>query len=794
MTLPVPLDDTIVEWPAEHARSEDLLVPVTLVISSIGNVTSARIEQNLGEPFDSAVLASARKLRFTPGHDERGARAARIRVLMRFLANSSAPTSASSAETLTTAALPAAGPAVTPATEPVAAPQLESAAPVSAPREITVLGTPPPRSASDALISSPWLRAAPHKNSSELLRVVPGVFVSQHSGEGKAHQIFFRGYDAVHGQDVELWAGGAPVNDVSNIHGQGYADLHFLIPEVVRTIHSTPGTYDPRQGDFAIAGSLRFDLGYDEPGLTIKGSLGSFGTRRYFMAYRPRTANADSFGAFELRSTDGFGPARAARHASAITQAYFALGGGVRAGFQASAYAGRFDSAGVLRLDDIESGAVDRFESYEPKQGGASSRAQLVLSLSKDAEANANLGDHKERWSIAPFLVLRSLELRSNFTGALTSPDGDSIQQRNDATSVGATAAYTRSLPLLSSRDSLEAGLYLRSDFISQSQHRLATQDDRVTDDARSPGIDNEVRASNVAGYVDLSLHPVPRVTLRGGLRADGLSYLTQENGSERGQARSALGAQLSKRATLDVVTLPGLHALLSYGEGFRSPQARSLSDGEKTPFTRSVSIEAGLRYRLDPSLEASLAVYHTRLSDDLVFDHTTARNERVPSTSRTGLAVNLLARPTSWFLSSTSLTYARAVFERGNAQYQRGTLLPYAPQLVVRSDVALSPTLGSWKARPIQSHFGAGLSYIGRRPLPYGEFGRDQLVIDAGAELRWGPIQTGIEVFNLFNAQSYDGEFVYASKFRGAAALVPVRHVTVGAPRTFLWTLSLFV
>ena len=327
MTLPVPLDDTIVEWPAEHARAEDLFVPVTLVVSSIGNVTSAAIEQNVGEPFDSAVLASARKLRFTPGHDERGARAARIRVLMRFLANASAPLSASSSATATPAEPPPAAPAATSsaeAAEPIAATALDSAAPPGAPREITVLGTPPPRSASETLISGQWLRAAPHKNSSELLRVVPGVFVSQHSGEGKAHQIFFRGYDAVHGQDVELWAGGAPINDVSNIHGQGYADLHFLIPEVVRTIHSTPGTYDPRQGDFAIAGSLRFELGYDEPGLTVKGSLGSFGARRYFMAYRPRTANADSFGAFELRSTDGFGPSRAARHASAITQAYFA--------------------------------------------------------------------------------------------------------------------------------------------------------------------------------------------------------------------------------------------------------------------------------------------------------------------------------------------------------------------------------------------------------------------------------------------------------------------------------------
>ncbi|MCP6756914.1 hypothetical protein NL533_35330, partial [Klebsiella pneumoniae] len=75
-------------------------------------------------------------------------------------------------------------------------------------------------------------------------------------------------FDAVHGQDLEIWAGGAPVNDVSNIHGQGYADLHFLPPEVVKRVVAQPGTYDVRQGDFAVAGTVRLDLGYDEPGIT----------------------------------------------------------------------------------------------------------------------------------------------------------------------------------------------------------------------------------------------------------------------------------------------------------------------------------------------------------------------------------------------------------------------------------------------------------------------------------------------------------------------------------------------
>jgi hypothetical protein len=315
------------------------------------------------------------------------------------------------------------------------------------------------------------LQAAPHENAGKLLLSVPGVFVSQHGGEGKAQQIFLRGFDAVHGQDVEMWAAGAPVNDVSNIHGQGYADLHFLIPEVIAELRSTPGTYDPKQGDFAVAGTLRFSLGYDEPGVTSRATIGSFGTKRYFLAYHPSGASAETFGAVELESTDGFGSSRAARHASAIGQSTHDFGGGVTARVMASTYAGRFDSAGVVPLEDIESGKLARFGTYDGKQGGTSSRTQVVLELR--GEGTPKNDAEPERWSIAPYAVFRSLELRSNFTGYLRSSEGDSIQQLNDATTVGATASYRRPIRLLSERDALEAGIALRSDTIGESLNRL---------------------------------------------------------------------------------------------------------------------------------------------------------------------------------------------------------------------------------------------------------------------------------------------------------------------------------
>lgn len=776
ITPPLLLSPSTAAWPPGAAQDNDRVVVVLLTVGVGGEVEDARISEGAGERLDAAALDAARAFRFTPARDSRGPRRARLRVRVRFIGTGAAK----AARAPEAAAVP----------EAAAAPEV---APLADPVRVDVWGAAPPRSASETVVDARVLRAAPHRNASELMQVVPGVFVSQHSGEGKAHQIFFRGFDAVHGQDVEIWAGGAPVNEVSNVHGQGYADLHFLIPEVVREIRSTPGVYDPRQGDFAVAGTLHFQLGNSEPGVSVKASLGSFGRRRYFMAYRPEAAPPETFAAFELESTDGFGPSRAARHGSAIAQIERDVGP-VTARLMASTYAGRFDSAGVLRLADIEGGSVGRFATYDGKQGGTSSRTQLVLELRARADDRASVDP--ERWSFSPYVVFRTLRLRSNFTGSLTSPEGDSTQQINEATTLGATGSYRRTLRLLSDRDSLEAGVSLRSDAIRQSQHRLSLLDDRVTDDALTPGIDARVRATDAAGYFDLGLHPLPRLTLRAGLRASALSYLTEdESAGAQGQARSALGAQLSKRATADLAVLPGLRALVSYGEGFRSPQARSLGDGETTPFTRVVSLEGGLRYRYRAVLSSSLAFFYTRLSDDLVFDPTTARNELVPPTRRAGVAWNVLFEPLPALVATGSVTYARARFDGDLGQYREGELVPYVPQLVARADAAFTPTFGDVFAfGPLRAHFGLATTVIARRPLPYGELGRDALLFDARAALRLGAIETGLDVYNLFGARWHDGEFVYASSFGGAPSLVPERHVTVGAPRSLVWSLTWFI
>ncbi|XXT16201.1 TonB-dependent receptor [Sorangium sp. So ce429] len=683
--------------------------------------------------------------------------------------------------------------------DPGAAPGAPAAAPegggdaggadAGAPLAVVVQGAPAPRSASETVRERAEVRAAPHRTASDVLQLVPGLFAAQHSGEGKAHQIFFRGFDAVHGQDLELWVAGAPVNEVSNVHGQGYADLHFIMPEVIRELRAQPGSYDPRQGDFAVAGTVRFELGYDEPGITVTAGAGSAGARRLFLAYHPEQADEATFAAFEAYATDGFGPARAASRTSLVAQGVYPLAAGVSARVMASAFAARFASAGVLRLDDLEAGKVDRLASYDPDQGGDSSRAQLVIDLRTARASGAAPG---EGLSLAPFVVLRALRLRSNFTGYLEDPtSGDATQQLNEAVTVGATASYRLRFPLFSDRDTFEAGVVARSDWIEQSQRRLAAVDDRPT----ATLVDGRVRATDIAGYLDASIRPARRLEVRGGLRADGLAYQVLDGAGEGAAARGAQGVHVGGKGTVDAALLPGLHALASVGQGFRSPQARSLGDGERAPFTRVLSAEAGLRYA-DERVRASAALFHTRLSDDLVFDEATGRNEPVPATARTGVALDAVAHPAPWLVSSVGLTYTRAAFTASGGRYAAGDLLPFVPQVVARADLAVTPRLGALFGRRLEARAGAGVTLLHRRPLPYGELGHDALLTDVTAHLRYHRVELGLEVYNLLDAAWFDGEFVYPSSFtRGAAPdLLPARHVTVGAPRSVFASLTLYI
>ncbi len=129
-------------------------------------------------------------------------------------------------------------------------------------------------------ISQVDIKLRPVNTSQDILRMVPGLFIAQHAGGGKAEQIFLRGFDIDHGTDINLSVDGLPINMVSHAHGQGYSDMHFIIPELVDNVDFNKGPYYADKGDFTTAGyaalHTRNTLGRN----MVKVEGGRFGTFR----------------------------------------------------------------------------------------------------------------------------------------------------------------------------------------------------------------------------------------------------------------------------------------------------------------------------------------------------------------------------------------------------------------------------------------------------------------------------------------------------------------------------------
>lgn len=628
-------------------------------------------------------------------------------------------------------------------------------------RETTVRSSRLSRSASEVTITQDVIQAAPRTGAVDLLRLVPGLVASQHSGEGKAHQLFLRGFDAVHGQDVELNVAGLPVNEVSHIHALGYADVNWLIADAVREVKVTEGSYRAWQGDFAVAGTVRYELGLEEQGVTVAGSYGSFGRARLFAGVRP-FESPETFAALELVRGDGFGPQRAFGRASVLGQVVIPFEK-VKLRAVIGSAVGRFDSPGVVR-DDARAGFFDAFGA---DQGGSSSRHQLLLGVDL-------LGDGKT--SLEVFGVLSDLRLKNNFTGYTSGPGGDGLEQTHHDALLGARVEHHRHLHLFGQTLSLDLGLGGRRDGIEQSQRRYRENDATVL----PASIDAEVIQSAANAWTEVSMAPGRWRFMLGG-RADALGFEVVDRLGVRPRTAS-FGVHWGLKAGVERQFGDHVRAYANYGDGFRSPQARQLADGELAPFVNVRGAEVGTSVEFS-RVVTKFSLFGSHVANDFFFDHTVGSTVALGASLRGGASLIVTAKPLEGWVISGSFTAATA------RVVKTGALLPYFAPTVGRLDSGYTRQLG-----PFTAHAGVGLTFIGPRPLPFGDFSRPVFLADARASLRWQAIELVFDVQNLFDSRWRDGEFTYSSSWDPSrtASQLPSRHFTAGAPRSLFVTVEM--
>jgi iron complex outermembrane receptor protein len=820
ITPPRLLKSAAPTFPADKLESgEHPTVVLKVTVFADGTIGDVVVEHSAGASFDAAATEAVRAWSFMPAQKAGVAIPSRVGVAVHFELPELGLEAVTAVSGDSIAVPHAHEQAPPPKVEPPAQAAHEAEAHYAATAHVTAPMRSEERGAGDVRISGELLRAAPAADSGELLKRAPGMVVSRVEGDAVGQRIMLRGFDADHGQDIELTVDGVPVNQPSHIHGQGYADLGFIIPEAVRSLRVTEGVYDPRQGDFAVAGSAGFELGVEQRGIRLASSYGSFRTFRELALYAPKGVHPDSFGAVVFKKTRGFGQNRAATSGAAMAQLGFG-GERLRTTLHASVYGSRAQTANVLRRDDISAGTVGFYDVYPlattEAQSGSAQRAQISARTRYHGEAGENA-------ELLAYFVINDFRLQANYTGfnevSRIEPSwagrGDLIEQQNEDRTVGLRGRYrTREYaPFSFLRGLFEIGLSGRFNHIEQAQNLLQAPQNSTWDRR----IDAAVTGLDVGGYLDLDSTWFRRVHLRGGVRADLLSYQVSDRLQNFvpafrkqdyiiGYRRSATGIAAGPRVTLEVDVSRGLSALAAYGEGYRSPMALLLDDGEPAPFVKVRSADLGfhLRAGANDELDLRATAYFTHLASDVAFDPHEGRATNVGPSERLGASLYARARPWPFLLAALSVTYVRASLRAPSAasaedpspSFRKGQLLPYVPPVVLRADLSAEHALTNIAEQPLLGRIGAGYSYWSPRPLPFSQQAEAVSVLDAELALRYRMFGLSLSCLNLLGTKYAAMELSYASNFRPDAApsRLPARHVMAGAPRTLLLTLEVLL
>lgn len=788
---------------AEHIEADVLLV---VDVEEDGTVSSARVVESGGAAFDQAALDAVKTWRFAPAQKLGKPAKARIKIPFHFAPPHPDP----------------AGPPKEPAKDgPKGAPKDPSNvgdkpnkppahAEHAAPTVVNVLGRAPilSRGASDFLIHVGELGRVPRKNASDMLTLAPGILLTNEGGEGHAEQVFLRGFDAREGQDLEFSVGGVPINEAGNLHANGYADTHFIIPELIASLRIVEGPFDPRQGNFAVAGSAEYELGLVQRGLTAKYTGGAFNTHRLLVMYGPRDESLHTFGAAEIYRTDGFGQNRDSKRATAMGQYEGKIGSNTTFRITGTGYLNRYHSAGVMRDDDYRAKRKGFYDTYDPSQGGSSTR----FSIAADVEGRA--GDFTLHQLV--YGVYRGMRLVENFTGFLLDTQepretphpqrGDALDLDLTSQTIGARGFARLRGKLFGETQELELGYFARGDHVDATRVRV----ERATGHPYKIDASFDSKIGDIGLYADANLKPVSWLAVRGGLRGDLLAYDVTNRCAVKDVANpsklnppgdaSCLSQQdfgqyrepFQRASTASIVLLPRASVLVgpfagftisgSVGRGVRSIDPSYITQDVDTPFASVLAYEGGVAFarQVGPvALTAKSILFQTRVSRDLIFSETEGRNVLGGATTRTGWVLSSRATGDHFDLSG-SMTLVKSIFE------DTGLLLPYVPDAVVRVDGAGFGAL-PWRIRgdAVKLSGGLGFTFVGRRPLPYGQRSDVIATLDASMSVAWSHYEIGVTATNLANQRYRLGEYNFASDFQqgGASTLVPVRHFTAGAP-----------
>ena len=636
----------------------------------------------------------------------------------------------------------------------------------------------------------------PALRPAEVLEFVPGVVVTQHSGDGKANQYFLRGFNLDHGTDFATFVDGMPINSVSHAHGQGYTDLNFLIPELINRIDYNKGPYRAQDGDFANAGSARIGLVDKLAAHEATVTIGERGYLRTLLAGPLGTPAAagghDTLYAVEAAKNDGPWTTPEGIHRFSGALRHTIREGDARLSLTALAYSAHWRSTDQIPARAVDDGSLGRYDAVDATDGGRTSRASL------SANGRLDTGDGGW-WQANAYAVSSRLKLWSNFTYFLDNPvDGDQFEQAEHRTTLGANLQRRFKLP--GEDQALTLGADLRHDRLSPVglYDTTARQRRSVTQEA-------QVRETGWGLWAEHQNQWTPWLRHVAGLRFDKADF--EVDSSVAGNSGKAHDDTVSPKLSLifgpwadaDHALLKRTEAFVNLGQGFHSNDARGTTASvdaksgdpvDRVPgLVKSRGGELGLRTEPLPGWQASLAWWRLNLGSELVYVGDAGTTEATRASSRHGIEINqhlqLDKMGLAGWLLDLDLSASKARY-RGEDTEGAGDRVPGAVNHVASLGLTYSgdaPWFGHFQLR----HFG---------PRDLVEDGSVRSKATTLGYLRVGyrvspKLRVALDVFNLFNERASDIDYLYESRLASEPDAVTGRHFHPVEPRSLRLTVT---
>jgi hypothetical protein len=642
------------------------------------------------------------------------------------------------------------------------------------------------RAASEGIVLAIQLEGRPVLRPGEVLEVVPGLIVTQHSGDGKANQYFLRGFNLDHGTDFATRVDGIPVNMPTHAHGQGYSDINFLIPELVDKVRYRKGTYFADEGNFSAAGAADIVYRRRLDAALASLTIGEDDYYRALIAASPELGGGILLGALDYSTANGpWDLPQDFRKVNGLVK--FSRGEASR-GFALTAmgYDGSWDSTDQIpgRVVGGDCAAIpfciSRFGYVDGTSGGESHR----YSLSVDAWSNTDDG---RGWTASAWAMDYHLALVSNFTYAIDQDNGDQFEQYDDRRVYGGRFEYVWPASLTSLPGALRAGAELRHDEIEPVGLFLTTRAQR-----RETVREDEVTQTSYSAYLahDQRWNAWLRTEL--GLRFDHFDFdVTSNLAANSGSASDSIA---SPKATVVLGPWRETEYFINAGRGFHSNDARGTTirvdptDGvtpvdRVDPLVAATGGEVGFRSGAIPGLQLYGALWGLDLDSELLFVGDGGITEPSRESRRYGVELGAFWTPLEWLILDLDYAWSHARF-RGNDP--TGDRIPGAVEDVASLGIAVNRTDG-WFG-------GARVRYLGEAPLIEDDSVHSDptLLVNVEAGYRFNRQWSAfVTVFNLFDAADNDITYFYESQLPGEAAPVEDIHFHPVEPRTLRATVT---